>query len=320
MREAVAGIDAGGTRTRAAVVALDGEVLGVGESGAGHPRDADPATVAARFAAALEEARVAATRMRAAFFGVAGTGDERGRCAAEEAVDRLGLGVAVGMDHDLRIAHAGALAGSPGVVAVAGTGAAAYGRSADGDSHRAGGWGSRLDDGGSSVDLGRRGLSAVLRAADGRAEPTVLTERLLAEVGLGEPREITERAEAEGFPRATLARLGGRVVAAAEEDAVAARLVDRATDDLSIAVAAVTRRLGLAGGATVASVGGLTDAVAYRRALHAAIQRRLPAARVARPILPPTLGAALLAMEWAGVTAGDTEIGRMRRSGPRSSG
>lgn len=73
-------------------------------------------------------------------------------------------------------ALAGALGQPVGTVLIAGTGSICYARTADGREARSGGWGHLIDDEGSAYALGRDILRAVVRAADGRAPATALTE------------------------------------------------------------------------------------------------------------------------------------------------
>ena len=72
------------------------------------------------------------------------------------------------VSNDAVTAHLGALGGEPGVVIVAGTGAIALAVGADGRWARADGWGTLLGDAGGGYWIGRAGLDAALRAADGR--------------------------------------------------------------------------------------------------------------------------------------------------------
>jgi N-acetylglucosamine kinase-like BadF-type ATPase len=59
---------------------------------------------------------------------------------------------------DLELAHAGAFAGGPGVLLIAGTGSSAYSVDSRGKIRRAGGWGPLLGDDGSAFWLGRQAL------------------------------------------------------------------------------------------------------------------------------------------------------------------
>src|SRR2546423_1431280 len=63
----------------------------------------------------------------------------------------------------------------------------------DGDGRvvaRAGGWGHILGDEGSGYWIGRRALRAIVRQADGRSEPTVLTGRVLAHFGVQKAEDL----------------------------------------------------------------------------------------------------------------------------------
>ena len=91
----------------------------------------------------------------------------------------------VAVASDAVTAHAGALGGEAGVLLIAGTGAVALG--VDDDGYRSvDGWGPELGDLGSGSWIGREGVRAVLRARDGLAAPTALTEALAALIGTGE--------------------------------------------------------------------------------------------------------------------------------------
>jgi glucosamine kinase len=70
---------------------------------------------------------------------------------------------------DIQTSLEAAFGTGPGVIVIAGTGSIAYGRSRDGRTGRAGGWGFAIGDEGSAHWIGRTAVAAVLRAADPRA-------------------------------------------------------------------------------------------------------------------------------------------------------
>lgn len=72
-------------------------------------------------------------------------------------------------------AHAGALGGSWGVVLAIGTGVACVARDRDGRTTFIGGHGYLIGDEGGAFWIGRAGIAAALRGADGRGIPTELT-------------------------------------------------------------------------------------------------------------------------------------------------
>ncbi len=70
--------------------------------------------------------------------------------------------------HDTPIAHAGALGGRAGVIAIAGTGSVVYGRDDRGWSCTLGGWGYVFGDEGSAFGIARDSLAMLMRAQDER--------------------------------------------------------------------------------------------------------------------------------------------------------
>ena len=160
------GVDAGGTGSRAVVV-RDGVVVA--------RRDLGPINVLLhadavdRLAGAVTDAGAAA-----AGFGLAGLrSDEHARELTAELARRTGARVVVGDDTDAALA--GAFAGRPGIVVIAGTGSGAAGRDAAGRTVRVGGHGFLLGDEGGGYWIGREAVRAALRAADGTGPATALT-------------------------------------------------------------------------------------------------------------------------------------------------
>nr|WP_231977693.1 N-acetylmuramic acid 6-phosphate etherase [Mycobacterium sp. E2989] len=149
----------------------------------------------------------------------------------------------VAVTSDAVIAHAGALAGEPGVVLVAGTGVAALAIDADGALRTADGWGPWLGDEGGGGWIGAAGLRAALRAHDGRGASTALLDAARARFGPPEgwPAQFTSAAALASFAADVLAAHG---------DAAARGIVGAAAEAL-----ATTARA--AGAGPVAMVGGL---------------------------------------------------------------
>jgi len=96
---------------------------------------------------------------------------------------------------DAEIAVEGAFGGNNGIVLIVGTGSIAIGKIGKDKFVRCGGWGIELDDEGSGAWIGREGLTAVVRALDGRGKPTMLTN-MLADfnplIDINNPRTIVK--------------------------------------------------------------------------------------------------------------------------------
>lgn len=304
----VIGIDGGGTRLRAAIATVDGELLGQGEAGTGNYHDVGADVVRENIGRAISQAwtaaRQAPRRASAAFLGLGSVVTPEDRAVIRNAVCQLGVvsEEQIGVDHDLRVALAGGLAGSPGIVLIAGTGSSCYGRNDQGGNWQAGGWGPILDDPGSSYWLGRKAMIAAIRDFDGRGGNTALHSSVVKALGIESVREILRRVELEGMARREIAALAPLVTAAAADgDEVARSLIEQGADQLALMVATVANRLSFAatpGKIPVVITGGLTKAGSvFIAPLQHAIQRRAPETCVVEAQMPPVLGGILLALE-----------------------
>ncbi|MBS1536754.1 MAG: hypothetical protein JST20_03275 [Bacteroidetes bacterium] len=79
---------------------------------------------------------------------------------------------------DAEIALEGVLGGKNGIALIAGTGTITLGKINNKEVVRCGGWGIELDDEGSGAWIGREGLTAIVRAVDGRSKSTKLFDML----------------------------------------------------------------------------------------------------------------------------------------------
>jgi N-acetylglucosamine kinase-like BadF-type ATPase len=145
---------------------------------------------------------------------------------------------------DAVIALAGATAGAPGMICIAGTGSIAYGRNSDRKFARVGGWGYIFGDEGGGFDLTRQALRAVLRHEEGWGPATLLREMLLDETGASNANDLMHRFYTVDFPRPLIASYSRLVDAAANNgDAVARNLIVNAAQQLATAVSAVRMQL-----------------------------------------------------------------------------
>jgi len=305
----VMGIDGGGTRTRAALVSLERGWLGTGAAGSGNHHDVGFEEVSRHVGAARDAAFLAADLnpgpVDAAFLGMAGAATPSDHDRLCEIGRALSLAHIIAAGSDLQVALAGGLPDRPGVVLIAGTGSSCYGRHADGRTGRAGGFGSSFDDGGSATDIGRRALVACIRAADGRASPTVITEQLLDRLGVGTVRDIPARVDDGGFTRKEIAALAPLVTkAAGSGDAICQEILRAGANELALCVVTVAEKLDLPNPEVVLAGGLLTSDASYRSLVVQAIHRSLPDARPQEPAFSPVLGAALCAMKELGFDPG----------------
>jgi N-acetylglucosamine kinase-like BadF-type ATPase len=266
----VLGLDAGGTKTVALLAeAESGAVLGRGVGGPGNIRAVGAERVTESLTAAIAGAFAAAGRepgaVAAAAIGAAGAARPDDRAALEGCLRAVVAAGQYAVTNDAAIALRAAVPTGPAVLLIAGTGSIGYGRAADGREVRSGGWGYLLDDAGSAYAVGLAGLSAVLRAHDGRAPHTALRAALLDAWGLAAPEEIIGRVYLQPTPRDEIAALAPLVAAAARSrDAVAGAILAAAGDALGILAIATLRKLDAPTNATIPLVtdGGFLHACA----------------------------------------------------------
>src|SRR5262249_32856921 len=144
------GIDGGGTQTRCLVIDDHAKVLGLGLSGASKPDAVEPAIGQVHLHQAIHTACQTLggpAKIDTAFVGLGGVVSNADVEIVRQMLDGLPLrrNIPIGIDHDIRIALAGGTGGEPGIALIVGTGSSCYGRNAQGESKRTGGWGYILD-------------------------------------------------------------------------------------------------------------------------------------------------------------------------------
>jgi N-acetylglucosamine kinase-like BadF-type ATPase len=146
--------------------------------------------------------------------------------------------------------------------------------------------------------MGCRALQAVARASDGRGPATALTSRVLARFGVARPSGLIPEIYDRPLRHHVLAQLAREVQQARDEgDAVAARILDAAADELVEAARSVADQLGMRDdGFEFVLAGGVFGGVPW---LTQELTRRLPEvaprATVRRLTAEPATGAVRLA-------------------------
>jgi N-acetylglucosamine kinase-like BadF-type ATPase len=308
------GVDGGGTRTRAVVAGEDLVPMGRGASGPANASTRPLPLVVDTILEAVSDAAVSAvvsvSRAERIGVGLAGV-ESAGRVAPLTAALEKHLGAGrVFVTTDARIALAGAVPGDPdgaGVVLIAGTGAIAFGRSADGSEARAGGWGPLLGDEGSGYAIARQGLAAVVRELDGRGPATAIRSLLFeSERGIHTLEELLAKVyRSEGGAGDVAAYFPLVLQAARAGDPEACRILRDAGRELALAAITVIRKLGLESESfPVATVGGVFAAGELLLGpLAAALHEVAPGARIGPPSYPPEIGAIRLAQARHGAAA-----------------
>ena len=239
------GVDGGQSGTTAVIGDRDGKV--VGWANAGPCNHVAAAEAQAKFlrvmreciTAAADRAGVPDNRFKAACFGMSG-GPADKAALLRELIDAEHWIVT----HDAAIALAGATAGEPGIVAIAGTGSMTYGQNARGETARAGGWGYLFCDEGSAFDIARQAVRAVMRDHEGWGGRTVLTPALIEAAGMADAYALLHLLYTPEWPRQRIAELAQIVNRVAEEgDPTATGILQNAARELALHIASVRRQL-----------------------------------------------------------------------------
>lgn len=240
------GIDGGGTKTVGILTTETGEHIARAEAGPSNYHvvsEAKTQKVLAEILTSLfEQAELSRASPVAFCLGMAGLGRAEDRVVIGRICDALGVGKNRILTHDAHIALVGGIGKQEGVIIISGTGSIVYGIDVHGREARAGGWGYLLGDEGSGYDMALKGLQAVARAADGRAESTKLTELVLAQLGLDAPSELIRWAHAAS--RDVIAQVAEVVFHAAEiGDRTAKQIIATAAEELARAATVVMKGL-----------------------------------------------------------------------------
>jgi N-acetylglucosamine kinase-like BadF-type ATPase len=299
------GIDGGGTKTQAAICDETGRVLGMGLGGASGidsvGADAAALSIDAAVDAARRQAGLMDASFRVAFFGMAGVVSEADRAIVHTVAQRLQLGDAIQVDHDIRIALAGGLSGRPGIALIAGTGSSCFGMNAAGERWQSGGWGHVISDEGSSYWFGWNAIRLAAGVGDGRWQ-SALYAPVMRQLEIESVIDLHQRLYAQGVSKAEIAGFAPLVIEAAEAgDLLAQQLIQQGMLELAQMVSAVARRLGWQDAACeVTLTGGLWRAgEAVLAPFRAKLAQVSPRVRVVMPELPPVLGACVVALQAA---------------------
>jgi N-acetylglucosamine kinase-like BadF-type ATPase len=275
----VLGIDGGGTRTRASIIAGE-RVLAYAESGSIKRLRVGAEAAEENLRALLKDvyAEAGVTGVRAASVGVAsatmpGTTEWITAVFQDFSVERSEV---VG---DEVIALDAAFRGGPGILQIAGTGSNTIGRAPDGSRECAGGWSSRLGDEGSGYWIGVNSLRRALHAYD-REEPT----QILKKVGeIWDTPSLDDLVNlGDSTPGPDFAALAPAINELAEAgDPVALAVLHQAATDLVEFVllvrAKLRRKHRIAGEVPVAWTGGVVEKMTLvREAFFAGLHAEAP--------------------------------------------
>ncbi|HEX4137867.1 MAG TPA: BadF/BadG/BcrA/BcrD ATPase family protein [Bryobacteraceae bacterium] len=304
MSEYFLGVDGGQSSTTALIGDADGKIVGWATGGPCNHVTA--AEAKAKFLRVMKEClSQAAARaglaspvaFKAACFGMSGGPADKAALLRELVESEHWI-----VTDDATVALAGATAGEPGIVAIAGTGSIAFGQNARGEVARAGGWGYLFGDEGSAFDIVRQALRAVLREHEGWGARTALTPALIEATSVSDANELLHIFYTPDWPRQRVAGMAGIVNQIAEDgDPIAVNILHNAAQELALLVGSVRRQLWTEGeSARVAWTGGVFNSAILLERFRTLVS--IEENTICEPPRrDPAFGALLLAYKAAGI-------------------
>jgi N-acetylglucosamine kinase-like BadF-type ATPase len=299
----VAGVDGGGTGTRAVIMDGDKRVLGEGQAGPSNPLRVGIAVAATNVREAVDkacsESAIHRDEITMATIGLAGVRRkdilDRTREQISECLKEI---KSIELLTDGEIALFGGTGGHAGLVVIAGTGSICCGRNRQGKQVSAGGWGPIVGDEGGASWIARKALQAVARASDARGPKTSLTSAALNYFKVETAEDLSTAIYSQTMTNDRLAGFGKQVLRVARTgDDVAFEILREAGQELGIAANAVIKKLHMERDrfpiAYVGGVYGAGDLVLVP--MEAEIKKVAKQAYLARPLFPPVIAAAHIA-------------------------
>ena len=295
------GIDGGGTKTKAALV---DENLNVIIEGIGGPSnflvfniDDVAMSIIELLSQITNDANISLNDIHSVLIGTAGAGRRDDAKRLEDAVfnkaKEKNLVISnFRVESDGRIALEGAFSGKPGSILIAGTGSFMFGKDSRENLHRVGGFGRILGDEGSGYKIGRIGLSEVAKSFDNRNDGTLLTQLVKEEFNISDSIQLINEVYKNNFDIPKVAPL---VIKAAEKnDKICKEILDTEVDGLVGHILSMKEKINEEK-LSVSLVGGTITTDNFFAHLFQAKAKEIPNVKIIDAELPPQVGAALLA-------------------------
>src|SRR5579864_2325382 len=241
------GFDGGGTKTECVLAGADGGILARATAGPSNPLRTGYTrawfSLSDAADSVLKQEKIHSGHVRGICAGLGGAGRSNVARRLTGFFERGYPNASVRVTTDLEIALDAAFGAGEGIILLAGTGSAAFGRDANGRTARAGGRGPWFSDEGSTFDVGRRAFQAVALAEEHRGPATALSDRIF---GLHQSRGWDQLLdEVSKNPDAIFPKTFPLVVELAEQgDAVAGGILSSAAASLAELAACVANELG----------------------------------------------------------------------------
>lgn len=300
------GVDGGGSKTYTLIINEQGTIVGKGDSGNGnHQTDYNAArrNIRESVEMALGQAGLTQQDIEFAYFGLAGADREADYKILRPMIAELGF-PRCEINCDTIIALRAGTNRPYGVVLICGTGTNSAGINPQGQFYQCGGFSYPFGDFGGGGSLRIEAFRAIIRAWDGRGEPTLLTQLLLQDLGYDSVQALfDDYLDNNKLPPLGVAKL--LFQAANQGDAVAKNILRMQGEELGVTAQAVIKRLGMESESFDVVLAGSIVTRGEGDYIHAYIEQAVkgiaPGAELAKLQVEPVIGAVWLAVEASGI-------------------
>ena len=193
---------------------------------------------------------------------------------------------------DAEISIEGAFAGSPGIIVIAGTGSAVFGKDKSGKILRAGGYGRLIGDEGSGFSIAKKGLNLVAKYYDGLAENSQLISIVKNLYSISDKNSLLQFVYKDNFDVASFAPT---VLQAAENDLNCKKILLEEAELLAIQTKVICDQMN-SNSQKIALIGSLVENEnIYSKLLKEKIKELVPSAEFVKPQFTPVEGGILIA-------------------------
>lgn len=301
------GVDGGGTKTEAAAIDSQGNVLSRYTGSSTNPYvvtfDGAMKELARVLDSLLLPLSLVETSCSGACFGMSGISSE----GEQEKVisflrsyqEERGIPFPLTLTTEAEISLMASLEQEHGILVISGTGSNTYGITKNGERYRAGGWGHILGDEGSGYQIALSSLKSVIKSHEGIMPPTIMSERIMTAYGFQGMTDLKAYVYRPAIGKSEIAAFARFCIEAAKDDDPAALriLQDQAKEIAETASALIRRHPELEETDVVCTGSIFKHSGVFRKTFREALGNRFPRLSFpeAKHDYTPAHGAALLA-------------------------
>src|SRR5690625_4043298 len=245
----VIGIDGGGTKTKGLLADENGNVVASAVTGPSNPnvvKKNDLTNVFRDLFSSLKQKQEGFEKHTVSLYaGISGAGNKDNEEIIQGILEKhFPEQTAIKVEVDAVNALYAGTYGEPGIVQISGTGSITYGKNVRETVARVGGWGYLFGDEGSGYDIGRRAVTAALKAFDGRGPETILLHMLYAHFQVDKPQALIRQVYTSPSPKNKISPLAQIVFRAYKQnDGIAKEIINQTANELTLNITTLYKQL-----------------------------------------------------------------------------